>query len=497
MSKNKAYRSNKPRLASDSTLVNTKTLPKPKKWYVLMVKFVILFGIAVTTVVITDKRGLFAPDQSNNHTQRKWDAFYPFTDKDTVDIILVGNSHCYAGVNPKNLSAALGVNCFVLASPGTTIMDSYYCLEEALTRTHPKIVIIETYGISNTVNHNLDKGALSDQFKSFNARKNRYLKFSSTPELFSVERYMPAWSSTIRNHEFIFRDTAQLHKNIELNKHPQKKKKELYLGRFVAFTAGINDSIMHLYDSIGAPVDGAARTINKENEKYVHKIIDLCKKNDVIPVFVTIPMYYQHVKNYEQWRNTVANLIEPTGCYWLDLQSPYDTVAFNRDCFESTYDKNQHMTYLGSVTCAYKIAQYLHSLPIELPKRYETQHWNDLFYGEEGYFENYPARPNDTTNILICKDLTKNSITIKDAMLQKGEGNSRLLVKVSDDKASGRTLDTRLRLTARCRFQGHEIVTFFDLFYTKPYDPIGHSLYSISLLKGVEVLEILDAQWQS
>lgn len=462
-----------------------------------MAKFALLAGIAAAVVIVTDKRGLFAPDQSNNHTQRKWDAFYPFTDKDTVDIVLVGNSHCYAGLNPKNLSAALGVNCFVLASPGTTIMDSYYCLQEALTRTHPKIAIIETYGISNTVNHDLNGGMLSDQFKSFNARKNRGLKIASTPELFSVERYMPAWSSSIRNHEFIFRDTVQLHRNIELYKHPKKKKKELYLGRFVAFTTGITDSIIHLYDSLGAPVDGAIRSINEENEKYVHKIIDLCKKNDVVPVFITIPMYYRHVKNYDQWHNTMASLIEPTGCYWLDLQSPYDTAVFNTDCFESTYSGNQHMTYTGSVTCAYKLAHYIHSLPIELPKRYETQHWHDMFYGQEGYFENYPARSDDATNILICKNLTKNGITIKDAMMQKGKDNNKILVKVADDNSSGETHNAKLRITAKCRYQGREIVTWIDLYETPTYRPIGHSLYSTSLLKEVELLEILDLQWLS
>lgn len=492
MGKSNIYRSKKAKTTSTPTTAVRKNSAKPRKWYHLLVKFVFLALLATTVVLTTDRRGLFAPDQSNNHTQRKWDAFYPFTENDTVDIVLVGNSHCYAGVNPKNLSAALGVNCFVLASPGTTIMDSYYCLQEALTRTHPKIAIIETYGISNTVNHDLDKGGLSDQFKSFNARKNRNLKVASTPALFSVERYMPAWSSTIRNHDFIFRDTAQLHKNIELYKHPKKGKEKLYLGRFVSFTTGITDSVMHIYDSLGAPVDGATRSVNRENELYVHKIIELCKENDVVPIFLTIPMYYRHVKNYEQWHKTIASLIEPTGCYWLDLQEKYDTAAFNADCFESTYDANQHMTYTGSVTCAYKLAQYIHSLPIELPKRSETKHWNDMFYGEEGYFENYAARPNDTANVLICKNLTKNGITIKDALLKKDKDKSNLMVKVVSEKPLDSNQKSKLRITAKCRYQGREIITWIDVYDTKPYQPIGHILYSAGLLKEVEVLEILD-----
>lgn len=118
-----------------------------------------------------------------------------------------------------------------------------------------------------------------------------------------------------------------------------------------------------------------------------------------------------------------------------------------------------------------------------------------MFYGEEGYFENYPARENDTTNILICKNLTKNGITIKDAMLQKGEDNNKLLVKVANNNSSDKTPNAKLRIMAKCNYQGREIVTWIDMYDTPPYRPIGHSLYSISLLKEVELLEILDLQW--
>lgn len=195
--KNIAVSKNKKQL--NTTTHETKTL----KWYILAIKFLFIFSIAVIAVVYTDRKGYFNPSQKNNHTQKKWDAFYDFTEKDTVDIVLVGNSHLYAGVNPKNLSSALGCNCFVLASPGTTIVDSYFCLKEALTRTKPKIAIIETYAINNNQNRLLKEGALSDQMKSFNARKNVAQKILSTPTLFSVENYLPAWSTTIRNHDFI------------------------------------------------------------------------------------------------------------------------------------------------------------------------------------------------------------------------------------------------------------------------------------------------------
>ena len=466
---------------------------KPRSWWLLAFKFIVLFVIVASVVVYTDKKGYFEPDQSNNHTSRKWDSFYEFTKKDTVDVVLVGNSHCYAGVNPKNLSAAIGATCFVLASPSTTIMDSYYCLKEALERTQPTVAIIETYGINNSVNHELTKGALSEQFKSYNARKNVPLKLSSMPVLFSPEYYVSAWSKTIRNHDFIFRDRKQLEINIEISKqrHPKKDKK-LYLGRFVSFTTGIEDTTMAKYDSLGAPVDGTKREVNKENIHYVNKIIELCKQHNVIPVFVTLPMYYRHIEDYPTWKQTIASVLEPTGAVWLDLQEPYDTTLFDRNCFENTYDENQHMTYTGSLRCAYKIAHFLvDSLKMDLPKRSATKHWNDMFYGEEGYFENYPSREGDTTNILICKNKVFKDLEVADCLMIKGEKSNNVLLKIKKAPNHKKPADS-VRMLAAINYKGQRIVTYLDCSRQIDYNPLTHDLYAIPLLKEAELLEIMD-----
>lgn len=490
----KAYYTNK-KTNSQVTQKIADVVKKEKPWWILAIKFLVLFALVTSVVIYTDAKGYFEPDQSNNHTSRKWDAFYKFTEKDTVDVVLVGNSHCYAGVNPKNLSAALGANCFILASPSTTIMDSYYCLKEAFERTHPTVAIIETYGIGNSVNHELAGGSLSEQFKSYNARKNLPMKLASMPILFSPEYYIPAWSKTIRNHDFIFRDRNQIKTNVKLNKQKHKKKDDkLYLGRFVSFTTGIEDSTMAKYDSMGAPVDGTKHEVNNENIRYVQKIVDLCKKNSVTPVFVTLPMYYRHIKHYDAWKETTSSVISPTGAAWLDLQEPYDTTTFDRNCFENTMSVNQHMTYTGSLRGTYKIAHFLvDSLKIDFPKRNTTKHWNDLFYGEEGYFENYPPLQNDTTNILICQNKTFNGINISECIMIKGDERNTILVKVNK-KMSERQAPNQIRLLASVRYNNQQLITYIDCMKQLDYDPINHYLYAIHLLKDVELLDIKDAQ---
>ena len=464
------------------------TTPK-KPWWNLAIKFVVVVLVATAVVVFTDVKGYFEPDQKNNHTLKKWDAFYDFTKTDTIDVLLIGNSHCYAGVNPKNLSAALGANCFILASPGTSIMDSYYCLKEGLKKTTPKVVIIETYGISNTENHLLSGQALSDQFKSFESRKAVGLKLGSMPRLFSGENYIPAWSKTIRNHDFLFHDQKQLQTNLQLMKQHKKKKKELYLGRFVSFTTGMADTTLAKYDTQGPTVDGDLFEVNKENTRYTNKIIKLCRKKGITPVFVTIPMYYKHIQHYDTWKERLSAVIEPTGAAWLDLQQPYDTLLFDPDCFENTVKNNQHTTYVGSLRCTYKIAHFLvDSLHINLPKRDQTTHWHDMFYGQEGYFENYPSRKADEKNVLLGKNLRYNGLTILDGIQKKGDKHSTLLMKVQ--KEPGVTPPKTLHVYALVSINGEVITTRFDLQRLIDYDPLRHDVYGIFLLPDAQVLEI-------
>lgn len=149
----------------------------------ISLKFLLICAILLTTVYIIDNKEIFNPDDSNNHTEKKWNSFCHLTEEYDIDLLLIGNSHLYTGMNPKNLSTRLGLNAFVLASLGTHIADSYFTLKEAIQRSKPKLVIVETYGINEFNPYEAEGRYLSDQFKSFSSRRNVWEKLKSTPFL--------------------------------------------------------------------------------------------------------------------------------------------------------------------------------------------------------------------------------------------------------------------------------------------------------------------------
>lgn len=464
---------NKPDLASPVT-----SLKKVNSIYNLLLKVFIFSIFIVLIIAFTDYKGYFNPDYSNDHTRRKWNSYYEFTKQNSVDIVLVGNSHLYTGISPENLSNSLGANCFILASPGTTMTDTYFCLKEAISVCKPKIAIVETFTLNDYDSYQLKPGTLSDQFKSFAARKNIVQKLSSTPFLFKSSSYLPAWSNSIRNHSFIFSDTTQLGRNIQLSKIEEPKSQGLYLGRYIRFRSGIEDSTLLKYDKPGFKAyDYAKNLASAEAKKYLIKTVELCKANNIKLVLLTLPMYYRHVHNYEAYKNDLLETLGNAPYHWLDLQLPYDSVVYTPACFENTVSENQHITYYGSCVSAYKLANYIKTtIPNVLPNRYTDVSWKQLFYATDGYFENYPPENDGLSQILVRDKMLANGLKINEISLVPFANAKKLIMKV-DKQNTPVLFGKKAYIIAIVTFNGQTQPLEIELNCSYAYDPISHYVF--------------------
>lgn len=272
--------------------------------------------------------------------------------------MVLGNSHAYTGLLPEDMSHRLGKTCFILASQGNFLTDAYYMLKEALEISSPKILIIETYLIREYSQKEMTDGDLTCQIQSFEARRNKYHKISSTFELFSLDNAPYAWSPTLRNHSYIFDNTKQLKYNLT-HPYPPKYPNDLYLGRYVRFLSGIEQTVLDRYKEEGAPVDGADMTVSPDAFAAMEMISALCEEKGIKVMFLTLPMYKDHVSNYSAWKRNLSELIEKYDYPWLDLQYNYNDDVFGPECFENTYRKNQHMTATGAKRASGILAEYI------------------------------------------------------------------------------------------------------------------------------------------
>lgn len=492
----KSNKTNKPasiNKISAKPLIPEKTT-SPKTTGSFLKKVVLMLAVIGIIVIGLDFNGLFDSSEVNYHSKRTWEEFYTFTKDKEIDVLLLGNSHIYTGINPQSLSTSLGVNSFIISAPGTHLGDVYFNFKEALLKCKPKVVVLETYAINDFNPYKLEGSALSDQIKSFVSRKNFWLKFISTPFLFSPTNYLYAWSSLLRNHSFIFTDPAQIKSNSNKIKTLVPAPGEEYkLGKFIRFVSGLEPETLKKYGESGAPVNGKDFKYSKYTKHYLEKIESLALKNNIKLVFLTLPMYKKHIDNYELWKIKLRSIIDVNKYAWLDLQDKYDEFKFDENSFENTYEANQHMTYAGSIAASYALAAFLRNeLKIPFPQRFLENKWLEIFYGKDSYFENCSVLSNDVLGKSLVSNTQYGNLYVKEIVSYNRRENHVLLVKMDKNLVDESFLTSKkLMITTIANLNGETNRYNIELFKDPAWNPLDHHLY-FHFSPDLEILEVLD-----
>ena len=65
-------------------------------------------------------------------------------DKNTIDVLYVGDSNVYTGVSPLEIYNNIGVTGFSASTPGQDTIGSYYVAKEFFKTQSPKVVMLDT-----------------------------------------------------------------------------------------------------------------------------------------------------------------------------------------------------------------------------------------------------------------------------------------------------------------------------------------------------------------
>lgn len=75
-------------------------------------------------------------------------SFYEL-EENSIDVLFLGSSHLYYGVQPNVLWREQGIPSYVLGSPEQTAAMAWFLLKEALQYQKPKVVVLESYYLWN------------------------------------------------------------------------------------------------------------------------------------------------------------------------------------------------------------------------------------------------------------------------------------------------------------------------------------------------------------
>jgi hypothetical protein len=295
----------------------------------LMLFFVILVCLCILTLfLLTPKRDFGAGSMLNFYAQPK----------DTIDVLAVGTSMTYAGVNTNVLWANWGYSVYDLASAEQQYWNTYFYLKEALKTQHPKVILLDA------------KPATYQDDKTKSGRT-----IMSTFGILSPVTRIEAIRETAGTQwlDYVF-GFPQIH----------SQWKQLSLDRFTAasWTGGrssnwkgfIERDITERHDKPSLVWTSIKRNINAREEEFFFKICDLAKENGIKLLLVAYPN--PDYASDHMFYNALWALADERGVPHLNLNDPEGHYKFR---YSTEFADWQHLNTLGSIKLSKILGTYL------------------------------------------------------------------------------------------------------------------------------------------
>lgn len=228
--------------------------------------FCLLFSLV--TQIMKDKRCEGEYDVTN-----KVKGFYR-EPENSLDFVFVGSSQLYAHVAPAVLYRDYGITSYDFAANEQPLWISYYYIKEALKHQQPKAVVLEVFTIygddyeEEGVNHvNLDDLPWSiNKVHAILDGVPRELQYSY---FFELAKYHSTWSGFYEG-KYVY--TFQNPVNVNKGYSPF-----IVYGEY---KEGAEEEVVRCKECAAIP---------KRAEKWILKIIELCRKEDVELIFLKTP----------------------------------------------------------------------------------------------------------------------------------------------------------------------------------------------------------------
>lgn len=296
------------------------------KKFIKIVVFVILLLLFLNRVY-----DVFSWKDTAGSYYSSFDSFYQLKD-DVVDVLFLGSSHTYCGVNNSVLWEDQGIASFSMSISGQDFTSSYYSLREALKTQTPEVVCLEMYGSLShgyNVESNMYRNTLSYR-----------LSHNSVEAVTSI--------AEDRKKELLLKWPIIHTRYAELQKKDFMKRDGAYLGYHSEFFV---DPIEGLYEY--ADITEIER-IGEENESWLRKIIELIREKDIKLVFFATPFVCREEE--QKKLNYIEQLSREEGIPFINMCKEIEGLDF---------DPNQdfcdwgHMNYYGAEKISHYLASYL------------------------------------------------------------------------------------------------------------------------------------------
>ncbi len=261
--------------------------------------------------------------------------------EDSIDIMIVGNSHAQEGLNAKLISNILNSKTINFSFSQQQTPTAYYFMKKNLKTQSPKIVMLEAY----TLIQQYQNGA---EFIPLTFDK---IKFYSM--LDEERNFINCFFPISQNHNFWARDDVfgPLADNLNAGK---AESPAVFDGRIMSDLAV---SRHETYDSYKR-----AKELHQYRFENLLEMKALCEKNDTELVLFMLPLYDTLVKRVgydEKYYNVISDFCEENGIKYIDFNKQSDTNWDYIYFREQDYTHNTHLNAYGQYLASKEFAEFI------------------------------------------------------------------------------------------------------------------------------------------
>lgn len=294
---------------------------KNKKKRLISIVIVVCIICSALFCFVLEKNGVFGKSDIDFIDSRYVEKKLTQTDsakKGSIDVLTIGNSDLFSGINPLQLWNEKGITSYAAGVSMQNMCSVYYMLDEILKYQKPKVVILELDNFFETRGKDSREEALKDTYET----------------CYPLFRYTPLWE--------------------ELKDQPYTQEEAAYTRTFTRgyYYSNKVQPYRRGYSYMGRKT--GEEPMVAYTKKYFPKIMELLEENNCQVIFLCLPSrtswtYRKH--------NTVEKYAQKYNVPYIDMNIDAYNLGFNWKT--DSRDAGNHLNYNGATKVTTFLGDYL------------------------------------------------------------------------------------------------------------------------------------------
>ena len=322
----------------------------------------------ITVLLLTYANYVFTP--KHDYGICSMVTFYA-QEEDTIDVLTIGTSLAYAGINTNVLWKEYGIAAYNLCSAEQPFWVSYYLLKEALKTQHPQLILLDAKPSIYTRDYSKRGRTILSTFgiRGIENRINAIMACVETPkDAVSYILGLPEIHSNYKKLEwsdFVF--------------PPDNG------GRGNTWKGYIESDVIEKHEKPSVIWNSTKRNMNEREEEYARKIFELAKEEGINLILIGLPN--PDYANDHMYYNALWQVASEYGISGVNYNDP--NIRFGLR-YSSDFADWQHLNVKGSITFSRKLGTDLREW-FGIPDRRGDSRYDSWEECARTWYEKYPS----------------------------------------------------------------------------------------------------------